>query len=162
MVEWSADQAMRPAARRVFPLKFVVAGAIVLVAIGYLVLTGLSSASVYYLTVGELQGQAAGSATGGIGTRPVRVSGDVVPGSIARDGSTVRFAIADGGGSLPVIYSGVIPDIFGDNMQVVVEGRTGPDGTFQATNLFAKCPSKFEAAVTDHGPLSIVPSEARA
>ena len=146
MVEWSADQPMRPVARRVFPLKFVVVGAIALVAIGYLVMTGLSSASVYYLTVGELQAQGSGSAAGGSVTRPVRVSGDVVPGSIERAGSTVRFAITDGGGSLPVTYSGVIPDIFGDDMQVVVEGRTGPDGTFQATNLFAKCPSKFEAA----------------
>ena len=146
MVEWSADQLMRPVARWIFPLKFVVVGAIVLVAIGYLVMTGLSSASVYYLTVGELQAQGGGSAAGGPLARPVRVSGDVVPGSIELAGSTVRFAITDGGGSLPVVYSGVIPDIFGDDMQVVVEGRSGPDGTFQATNLFAKCPSKFEAA----------------
>ena len=146
MVEWSADGTLSQAPpRRVFPLKFVVAGAIVLLAIGYLVFTGLSSASVYYLTVSELKAQGAPEG------RSVRVSGDVVPGSIVREGSTVRFAIADAGGSLPVVYQGVVPDIFGDTIQVVVEGRTGADGAFQATTLLAKCPSKFETGAGSEG-----------
>lgn len=138
MVEWSVEQPAT-AARRAIPLKFLIAGAIVLIAIGYLVFTGLSTASVYYLTVSELQAQGADDG------RPVRVSGDVLPGTIVRDGSTLRFTMSDGSGSLPVSYQGIIPDIFADNVQVVVEGRVRPDGSFQATNLFAKCPSKFEA-----------------
>jgi cytochrome c-type biogenesis protein CcmE len=54
--------------------------------------------------------------------------------------------MADDGGSLPVVYKGMIPDIFGPGIQVVVEGRY-VDGTFQATSLLAKCPSKYTAEV---------------
>jgi len=141
MLELNADQPVAPGqARRVFPIKFVIAGAIVLVAIAYLVFTGLSSASVYYLTVGELKAQGVGDG------RPVRVSGDVVPGTIVRDGGTLRFDVTDGAGTLPVVYQGVVPDIFADEVQVVVEGKTDPNGVFQANTLLAKCPSKFEAA----------------
>lgn len=141
--DWTVTEALAP--RRVVPVKFVVSGAVVLLAIGYLVLTGLSTATVYYVTVSEFQAQ--GAADG----RPVRVSGEVVPGSIVRAGATVRFAVADGGGRLPVVYTGVVPDIFGENIQVVVEGRAGADGAFQATSVLAKCPSKFEAAAPAGG-----------
>lgn len=137
MLEWSADQ---PAPRRrILPVKFLVAGAVVLLAIGYLIFTAMGQASVYYLTVSELH------TTGAADGRPVRVSGDVVPGSIVRDGTSLRFNVTDGSGSLPVVYQGVVPDIFADDVQVVVEGRTGPDGAFRANTLLAKCPSKFEA-----------------
>lgn len=123
--------------RRPLPMKFVLAGGIVILAFAYLIVTGLNLGTAYYLTVGELR-------TSGPTHGPVRVSGDVVPGSIARDGSQVRFEIADATGSLPVTYSGVVPDIFGPNIQVVVEGRPDAAGTFQATTLLAKCPSKFQ------------------
>lgn len=142
MVEWSADRPLADATtrRRLIPLKFLVAGAVVLLAIGYLIFTAMGQASVYYLTVSELRAQ--GAADG----RPIRVSGDVVPGSIVRDGATLRFQIADEGGGLPVVYQGIVPDIFADNVQVVVEGRAGADGEFRANTLLAKCPSKFEAS----------------
>jgi cytochrome c-type biogenesis protein CcmE len=130
--------------RRPLPIRFVVAGGIVLLAFVYLIVTGLNLGTAYYLTVGELR-------AGGQAARPIRVSGDVVPGSIVRDGTQVKFQIADSTGSLPVVYSGVVPDIFGDNIQVVVEGRTDTAGTFQATTLLAKCPSKFQAK-TAAGP----------
>jgi cytochrome c-type biogenesis protein CcmE len=121
--------------------------AVVLAAMGYLVFAGLSSATVYYVTVSEFQAQSAVAGTGATGaaTKPVRVSGYVVPGSIVRDGALLRFVMADGGGSLPVSYRGVVPDIFGAEIQVVVEGRPDGAGGFLATTLLAKCPSKFEA-----------------
>jgi cytochrome c-type biogenesis protein CcmE len=128
-----------PTARRPLPRKFLVAGAVLVLAIGQLVATNLGSATVYYLTVGELTAQ--GNPPG----RIVRVSGDVAAGSIARDGAAVRFTIADPGGSLPVVYRGVVPDIFGDGVQVVVEGLPDAGGVFQASTLLAKCPSRFEA-----------------
>ena len=140
--------------RRGVPPKFIVAGAVVLLAVVYLVVTSLSSATAYYLTVSELQAQLAQELSGASGTagttaaskRAVRVSGDVVPGSILREGATLRFTVADAGGSLPVVYRGVVPDIFGDNIQVVVEGQPGVGGAFEANTLLAKCPSKFEAS----------------
>ncbi len=134
--------------RRPLPMKFVVAAGIVLLAFVYLIVTGLNLGTAYYLTVGELR---AGGPTMSMSMSPVRVSGNVVPGSIVRDGTHVSFKIADSTGSLPVAYSGVVPDIFGDNIQVVVEGRTDTAGTFQATTLLAKCPSKFQAK-TSTGP----------
>ena len=54
--------------------------------------------------------------------------------------------VHDASGQMPVYYrGGPVPDIFGEEVQVVVEGKVGPDGTFQASTLLAKCPSKFEA-----------------
>lgn len=116
-------------------------GAVIIIAIGYLVATALQNTAVYYLTVSELH--AAGPSIYG---QPVRVAGNVVPGSIQRDPTSliVRFEAQDESGRIPVAYHGVLPDIFGDGIQVVVEGKYS-DGLFTAGALLAKCPSKFEA-----------------
>jgi cytochrome c-type biogenesis protein CcmE len=104
---------------------------------------------VYYQTLAEFR------ASGEPG-RAVRVHGFVVPGSIERDveGKQVLFRVQEtaphaGGsaeGALPVIYASLeTPDLFKDGAEVVVEGRlAAPAGTFHATNVLAKCPSKFE------------------
>jgi cytochrome c-type biogenesis protein CcmE len=112
-------------------------------AVAYLVATSLQNNAVYYLTVSELQSKAAS-----LSGQPVRVAGNVVPGTIQRNVGdfTVRFDIADGSGQLPVTYRGVVPDIFGPNIEVVVEGRYNEGGAFNAATLLAKCPSKFESA----------------
>ena len=56
-----------------------------------------------------------------------------------------RVLVYDGSGKVPVYYrGGPVPDIFGDEVQVVVEGKYNADGTFVANTLLAKCPSKFE------------------
>lgn len=122
-------------------VKLIVASAVLLLAVGYLVLTGMQSTSVYYLTVGELRSQAPSI------SRPVRVAGNVAPGSVQKTngGLGLRFVVEDGSGSFPVVYSGgPVPDIFGEQVEVVVEGKLQPDGTFNADTLLAKCPSKFE------------------
>jgi cytochrome c-type biogenesis protein CcmE len=121
-----------------------VAGGAIVLGIAYLIVTALQTSTVYYITVGELlqRGPAAASA------QQVRVAGDVVPGSVEKidAGLAIRFLVHDGSGQIPVYYrGGPVPDIFGEEVQVVVEGRVGPDGTFQASTLLAKCPSKFEA-----------------
>ena len=88
---------------------------------------------------------------------PARVHGYVAEGSIERDvaGRRVRFEVqnhpphagGDSGPRLAVGFSSLeTPDLFKDGAEVVVEGRlAAADGTFHATNLLAKCPSKFEA-----------------
>jgi cytochrome c-type biogenesis protein CcmE len=123
-------------------LKFGIAGSVLVLAIGYLVLTGMQSSAVYYMTVSELQ------STGGKSLgRQVRVAGDVASGSVEKQqgGLALRFVVQDAGGSFPVVYrGGPVPDIFGENVQVVVEGKLQQDGTFAADTLLAKCPSKFE------------------
>ena len=88
-----------------------------------------------------------------------RIHGFVVAGSIERDLSAkvVRFrvrstpegTVGSGEDFLPVVYSSLeTPDLFKDGAEVVVEGRlVGSDrGTFEATHILAKCPSKFEAS----------------
>jgi cytochrome c-type biogenesis protein CcmE len=123
------------------------AGGALVLGMAYLVTTALQTSAVYYLTVGELA--AKGPAVYG---QQVRVAGDVTPGSVAKEdaGLAIRFLVQDGSGQLPVYYrGGPVPDIFGDEVQVVVEGKLGPDGTFVASTLLAKCPSKFETEAAD-------------
>ena len=124
----------------------VIAAVVVVAAIGYLILTGFQSTSVYYMTVSELTAQGSSSPVHPFGD--VRVAGTVQENSVQRTpgDSTVRFTIADDGGSIPVVYKGLVPDIFGPNIQVVVEGKY-TNGTFQASTLLAKCPSKFTSEV---------------
>ncbi len=133
-------------------LKFIIAGVTVALATSYFIATALQQTAVYYLTVRELTVQ-------GSSTQPVRVAGKVTPGSIVRQdaGLSVRFTMYDPEHPdirpVPVSYAGKggVPDIFGDDVDVVVEGRYNQDGTFTATNLLAKCPSRFETAVGQPG-----------
>jgi cytochrome c-type biogenesis protein CcmE len=133
---------------RSFPgqnLKFFVAGGVIALAVVYLVLVGLQGTTVYFLTVSELQ--AKGSAAQ---NQVVRVSGNLVPGSLARDsgGLGIHFSIADATSQpLTVVYhGGQVPDIIGDNIEIVAEGRLDAQGTFTANNVLAKCPSRLENA----------------
>jgi cytochrome c-type biogenesis protein CcmE len=121
--------------------KILVAVGVVLAAVAFLLVTAFQSTSVYYMTVSELQ--AAGPSVYG---QSVRVAGTVVAGSVERDPTTslVRFRAEDASGSIPVVYRGVLPDIFGDGIEVVVEGKYTAGGPFTASTLLAKCPSKFE------------------
>ncbi|MEA2641238.1 MAG: cytochrome c-type biosis protein CcmE [Chloroflexota bacterium] len=131
-----------PRRPRVANPKILIAAAVIFAAVGFLVYTAVASTAVYYLTVSELQ--AKGPEVYG---QSVRVAGNVVAGSIQRDPTSfdVRFMAADGSGQMPVAYRGVLPDIFGDGIEVVVEGKYRADGTFAASTLLAKCPSKFES-----------------
>ena len=125
--------------RRGKGLQLAIVGLVILAAVGYLVFSGLRT-NVYYQTVSELQ---AGGAAGG---KQVRLAGNVVADTIVREegSSTIRFQVADAGGTLPVVYRGAVPDIFGPNIEVVLEGTYDPSAGFTANTLLAKCPSKFE------------------
>jgi len=71
------------------------------------------------------------------GTR-LRLGGLVENGSVNRQGSDVRFAVTDGASTVPVVYSGLLPDLFREGQGVIAEGSLGPDGTFRADNVLAK------------------------
>lgn len=73
--------------------------------------------------------------------QPVRLGGMVQAGSIQTlsDGVTVRFVVTGNEAStVPVRYSGILPDLFVEGSGVVAEGSLQADGTFRATNLLAK------------------------
>ena len=72
------------------------------------------------------------------------MKGNVVPGTIEKDELVLRFEMSDGVTAVPVTYKGIVPDTFGENGEVVVEG-TLASGNFEADFLMAKCPSKYEA-----------------
>jgi cytochrome c-type biogenesis protein CcmE len=55
-----------------------------------------------------------------------------------------RFDIESNGKIIRAYYSGVTPDTFKEDSEVVVKGRLADDNTFQATEIIAKCPSKYE------------------
>lgn len=69
----------------------------------------------------------------------IRLGGLVETGSVTRDaGTTVRFVITDGAKTLPVTYTGVLPDLFREGQGVVAEGMLEPDGLFHADSVLAK------------------------
>jgi cytochrome c-type biogenesis protein CcmE len=78
--------------------------------------------------------------------RSYEMTGKVVPGSIRRSGDDLRFRVRDrdGRASVPVTYTGVVPDPFRDGREVIVSGEL-EKGTFVAErdSLVTKCPSKF-------------------
>jgi cytochrome c-type biogenesis protein CcmE len=72
--------------------------------------------------------------------RSFRVGGMVVAGSLKRepDTLTVRFQVTDTAQTIPVVYTGLLPDLFKEGKGVVAQGAIGPDGIFRATEVLAK------------------------
>jgi cytochrome c-type biogenesis protein CcmE len=110
--------------------------AVVVACVGYLIYSASGGSAEYYLTVSELRAHT--------NTGYVRVAGVVQDDVQKTDGGLhVTFTEKDGTASMPVDYSGTLPDIFKPGITVVVEGKLGSDGIFHARTLLAKCPSRF-------------------
>jgi len=114
--------------------------AVIVIALGYLAYTGVQDSKSYYVTIKELNGMGNGAYT-----KRLRVAGNVEPGSIKRQGTHLEFVLVEQDRTLPVVYSGMEapPDTFKDNAQALAEGKFGHDGVFHATNIQAKCASKY-------------------
>jgi cytochrome c-type biogenesis protein CcmE len=68
-----------------------------------------------------------------------RLGGLVENGSVKRgEGTMVSFVISDKRSTLPVTYTGVLPDLFREGQGVVAEGMLNPDGVFRADSVLAK------------------------
>ncbi len=138
--------------------KLVGAGVAVIAVISYLMFTGLSQSSVYYLEVTELVNDPTK-----YNTQSARLSGDVVQGSVIKSNDVtsklLKFEVSDELGSkVKVEYMGVVPDAFYDpNAVVILEGKfDATTTTFHAKTLMAKCPSKYE----NEDPASHDPTQA--
>lgn len=93
----------------------------------------------------------------------IRLGGHVVDGSIAQKKGTLeyRFEVKPveqmmkhpeaKGKTVPVAFTGIVPDTFKDGAECIVTGKLGDDGVFYATELLAKCPSKYEAQEKNKG-----------
>jgi cytochrome c-type biogenesis protein CcmE len=122
--------------------KFAALVAIIVGALVWLAAGGISETKTYYKTVAELD-QMGDSAHG----KRLRVAGDVEPGSIVRKGREVSFVLRQDKRTLKVIYSGSepLPDTLRDGAQALADGRLGPGQVFEASQIQAKCASKYEA-----------------
>ena len=94
----------------------------------------------------------------------IRLGGLVVAGSLQRgEGLDVRFTVADCAQSIPVHYSGILPDLFREGQGIVATGRVGADGVFTADEVLAKHdenympPDLAEKLVTPDGKHSCAP-----
>jgi cytochrome c-type biogenesis protein CcmE len=123
--------------------RITIAVAIVLAVIGYLTVTATQANKSYYVTINELQSMGAKAYT-----RHLRVAGNVKPGSIDHHGVGASFVLIENDKRLPVDYDSTEPppDTFKDNAQALAIGTYGRDGIFHATELQAKCASKYAPA----------------
>jgi cytochrome c-type biogenesis protein CcmE len=142
-------------------MKFLIGGLVIFAAIFGLGTYALSNNAVYYYTVSEL--------TDGGPREKVRVSGQLLAGTVEQSqvGGPLIFKIYDKAASgepmeisqvetysgpvLDVSFVGTVPDSFKDDpkTEVVIEGDYSANGTFNATYMLAKCPSKYEAAAEE-------------
>lgn len=122
---------------------WVLGGAAVILGVfAWLLLGGLEKNMVFFLTPRELLAKG----TVGVGV-PVRLGGQVKPGSVKWDAQALdlRFTVMDGGGEIPVRSTGAPPQMFRDGMGVIVEGRVGAGGVFEASNLMVKHSNEYRA-----------------
>jgi cytochrome c-type biogenesis protein CcmE len=129
--------------------KIIIAAVIILCAVGWLTFTGVRDNKSYYVTISELNAMGNQAYT-----RHLRVAGNVAPGSIHRVGTTATFKLVELDRTLQVSYQGTEPppDTFKDEAQALAVGTYGKDGVFHATQLQAKCASKYAPAAPGTTP----------
>ena len=122
---------MKPRTRR---FAWIAAGLAALGVASALVLNAFQSNLVFFFTPTQV---AAKQAPQG---RAFRIGGLVEAGSLKRepDSLTVRFRVTDTAQTIPVSYTGLLPDLFKEGKGVVAQGTLGPDGVFHATEVLAK------------------------
>lgn len=111
--------------------------------LAWLLFSGLSENSVYFLNVAEAKAQDPAKLAS------ARLFGTVAPHGLARpDGSgDLRFLLEDKDDkavTVAVSYRGTVPDTFKEGAEVIVEGGMEKDGSFSAKTLMTKCPSKYQ------------------
>jgi len=122
------------------PIKIVAAAIVVIATVSWLAYTGVRDTKSYYVTINELNAMGNKAYS-----RNLRVAGNVAPGSIERAGTGASFVLVEQGKKLRVNYEGSEPppDTFKDDSQALAVGTYGRDGVFHATQLQAKCASKY-------------------
>ncbi len=75
--------------------------------------------------------------------RRLRIGGLVEEGSVKKDGQEVRFVVTDLKKTVPVVYRGLLPDLFREGQGVIAEGTLGADGVFTAREVLAKHDEKY-------------------
>jgi len=128
--------------------KFGVGATLLIGAIAYLVYAGVETGSTYYFTIEEFLPK-----RDTLVNQPVRVAGRVATGSLKKQtsakGTEMSFAIGDfvgdgaTGEAVAVQYTGIVPDMFAEGRDVIIEGKYS-DGILKAQTIMTSCPSKYE------------------
>lgn len=153
----------KPSSRQ--SLKYIISGSIIVVTVVVLIILATKTGSQYFLTVDELQKKGSTAID-----QQVKVSGAVIGSSILYDPSSfvLKFQIANISGDLKeiesegglaaalhnavleasrarlqIIYDGIKPDLLKDEAQAILTGHLNADGTFTATEILLKCPTKY-------------------
>jgi cytochrome c-type biogenesis protein CcmE len=113
--------------------KLILCLAVVVAALAWIAVRGLSGNFVYYLTPTDVTVNQ--DAT--VGQR-IRLGGYVVEGSVSRPGHKLTFDVSDGSETMTVVSTGSVPEMFHDGQGVVLEGALGPDGRFHSDTLLIK------------------------
>ena len=115
-------------------LAWIGAGLATLGVAAALVLNAFQSNLVFFFTPSQVVAKEAPQ------SRPFRIGGLVESGSLERDPNslTVQFRVTDTAQTIPVTYTGLLPDLFKEGKGVVAQGSLGADGTFHATEVLAK------------------------
>lgn len=131
------------------PIKIVAAVIVVIGTVSWLAYTGVRDTKSYYVTINELDAMGSKAYS-----RNLRVAGNVAPGTIERAGTGASFVLVEQGKKLRVNYEGSEPppDTFKDDSQALAVGTYGRDGVFHATQLQAKCASKYAPAKPGEAP----------
>ncbi|NDV87794.1 cytochrome c maturation protein CcmE [Aurantimonas aggregata] len=119
--------------RKAKRLSSIVAILVVIGAAAGLVLTALSDSVAFFNSPSDIVANAPAA------TQRIRLGGIVEEGSVVRDGTKhVTFRVTDTLESVPVAYTGLLPDLFREGQGVVTEGLLGPDRVFMADTVLAK------------------------
>jgi cytochrome c-type biogenesis protein CcmE len=111
-------------------LRLVACLLVVVGALGFIAVRGLTGNFVYYLTPTDI----VANHKAHVGQR-VRLGGYVVPGSVSHTASTLTFTVTDGSYSMNVSDTGSVPELFKAGQGVVLEGALGSDGLFHSDTL---------------------------
>jgi cytochrome c-type biogenesis protein CcmE len=120
--------------------KFIVGGAVILIALGYMIWAGVTQSAVYFVTPSELTASP-------VAGKAYRLGGLVAPGSLKWEPKTLdlTFTMSDGRATVPVRHKGAAPDLFGEGRGAVVEGQWTSDGYFKASLIMAKHSEEYQA-----------------
>lgn len=142
------EQGIAPA-RKNTKRPFAIGAMVVIVgAFGYLMYGGVEENLVYFLTPSELIAKGEK-----VIDRPVRLGGQVVPGSVEwnADSLNLRFRVTDGTKEVAVQSSGAPPQMFRAGIGVVVEGKYHKAGVFESHSLMVKHSNEYRPPKTGEG-----------
>jgi cytochrome c-type biogenesis protein CcmE len=119
-------------------IRLGVVSVVLLLAIGYMILSTSLSSYTIYKQIGDIQKDPT------LVGKNVEVGGKVQPGSVVKKGAQISFVLMEKAAKIDVVYTGQVPQTFGDNVQAVITGKLESLDKLVAKSIITKCPSKYD------------------